>query len=141
ADRSVESARVSARAAVPEPDADIVPVAAAHLATPGLVVLAGPPGAGRSTALRRLGAAFRGPVFTGGGLAMLRAVPALALARAVRAKLPAHDPALLALAEHCRIAVTLRTPHRLPDGAEAALRVAAAAWLPVPTLPDAAATA
>src|SRR5438046_5306626 len=115
--------------------------ARAALAEPGLVVLAGGPGIGRSTVLRRLAESFRGPVFAGGGLAMLRAVPAFALARAVRVRLPGHDQALLAeavrsrvrngllllddlqwadpvtlaaipaIAAHCRIAVTLRTPH------------------------------
>jgi DNA-binding CsgD family transcriptional regulator len=151
--------------------ADIVTAAVAYLATPSLVVITGPPGAGRSTALHRLAAAFRGQVFTGGGLAMLRGMPALALARAVRVRLPVHDPALLAeavrsrvrhgllliddlqwadpltvaalpdLAAHCRIAVTLRTPHRLPDGGEARLREAASAWLPLPPMPADAAIA
>src|SRR5215510_3163927 len=44
------------RAAVPtssQVSADVVAAAVAYLATPALVVLAGPPGAGRSTALRR----------------------------------------------------------------------------------------
>jgi DNA-binding CsgD family transcriptional regulator len=161
------------RATVPGPEAvpDLVAAASAYLAAPALVVISGPPGAGRSTLLRRLGAAFRGPVFTGGGLSMLRGMPGLALARAVRVRLPAHDPALLAeavrsrvrgglllvddlqwadpltvaalleIAAHCRIAVTLRTPHRLPGDAETRLRAAAAGWLPVPPLSGAAATA
>jgi DNA-binding CsgD family transcriptional regulator len=145
--------------------ADVVATAVGHLATPGLVVLAGPPGIGRTGALRRIGAAFRGPVFTGGGLAMLSTAPGLALARAVRVRLPVHDPALLAeavrsrvrtgllalddlqwadpatlaalpvIAAHCRVVVALRTPHRLPPAADGALRAAAAAWLPVPPLP------
>jgi DNA-binding CsgD family transcriptional regulator len=140
---------------------DVLDTAAAQLAGPGLVVLAGGPGAGRSTVLRRIGQAFRGPVFAGGGLAMLRGVPGFALARAVRVRLPAHDQALLAeavrsrvrhgllllddlqwadpatiaalpaIAAHCRIAVTLRTPHRV-DVAE--LRAAAGAWLTVEPL-------
>jgi len=144
------------------PQDDLATVAAGHLQRPGLVVIAGPPGAGRSSVLRRLAAAAPGPVYTGGGLAMLTSVPALALSRAVRARLPAHDVALLAeavrsrvrsgllilddlqyadqatcaalpyLAGHCRVAVALRTPHRLP--AEA-LRAAATAWLQVPPLP------
>ncbi|MFC0533629.1 helix-turn-helix transcriptional regulator [Phytohabitans kaempferiae] len=142
----------------------LVEEATALLAAPALVVLTGGPGSGRSTVLGRLGAAFRGPVFAGGGLAMLQAVPAFALARAVRVRLPAADPALLAeavrsrvragllllddlqwadpatlsalpaIAAHCRVAVALRTPHRLPAGAVAALRAAAAGWLPVPPL-------
>src|SRR6266511_378483 len=134
------------------PVPDLLAAAGAYLAQPALVVITGPPGVGRSTLLRRLGAAFRGPVFSGGGLAMLRGMPGLPLARAVRARLPVHDPALLAeavksrvrqgllllddlqwadpltvaalpeIAAHCRIAVTLRTPHRLPGDAEVRLR-------------------
>ena len=143
---------------------DVRSAAAAALATPGLVVITGSPGAGRSTALKAIGEAFRGPVFAGGGLAMLATVPALALARAVRARLPGQDTALLAeavrsrvragllllddlqwadpatiaalpdIAVHCRVAVALRTPHRLPTDAEAALRAAAAGWYVLPPL-------
>ncbi|GIF76130.1 helix-turn-helix transcriptional regulator [Asanoa siamensis] len=149
---------------------DVVARARALLATPGLVVITGAPGSGRSAALRDLATAFRGPVFTGGGLAMLQDVPALALSRAVRVRLPAHDAALLAeavrsrvrggllvvddlqwadpatvaavaaLAAHTRVAVALRTPHRLPAEAVAGLRAAAAGWLTLPPL-DAAAAA
>lgn len=140
------------------------PAAIAALAAPGLVVFTGGPGAGRSTALRRVGEAFRGTVFAGGGLATLAAVPGLALARAVKARLPADDPALLAeavrsrvragllilddlqwadpatvaalpsIAQHCRVAVALRTPHRIPAELERALRGAAAGWFPLPPL-------
>ncbi|GAB1640430.1 LuxR C-terminal-related transcriptional regulator [Krasilnikovia sp. MM14-A1259] len=143
---------------------DLAAVAERHLRRPGLVVVAGAPGSGRSTVLQRLAATAPGAVHTGGGLAMLTAVPALALSRAVRARLPGHDAALLAeavrsrvrggllilddlqyadpatlaalppLAAHCRIAVALRTPHRLGDATEAALRNAATAWLTVPPL-------
>ncbi|MDG4826073.1 LuxR C-terminal-related transcriptional regulator [Asanoa sp. WMMD1127] len=142
----------------------VVAHARALLATPGLVVLTGAPGSGRSTALRELAAGFRGPVYAGGGLAMLQDVPALALSRAVRVRLPAHDAALLAeavrsrvrsgllvvddlqwadpatveavaaLAAHTRVAVALRTPHRLPAEAVGALRRAAAGWLALPPL-------
>ncbi|WP_246278748.1 ATP-binding protein [Phytohabitans rumicis] len=148
----------------------LVEEATALLAAPGLVVVAGGPGSGRSTVLTQLGAAFRGPVFAGGGLAMLQAVPAFALTRAVRVRLPAADPALLAeavrsrvrggllilddlqwadpatlsalprLAAHCRMVVALRTPHRLPPDAVPALRAAAAGWLTVPPLDAQAAT-
>ncbi|MFC6021165.1 LuxR C-terminal-related transcriptional regulator [Plantactinospora solaniradicis] len=150
---------------------DVVEVGSALLATPGLVVLHSGPGGGRSTALARLGAAFRGPVFAGGGLASLPTEPAFALARAVRVRLPGHDPALLAeavrsrvrtgllllddlqwvdpatlaallpLAAHCRVAVALRTPHRLPAAAVTALRATAAGWLAVPPMPVEPATA
>jgi len=138
--------------------------AAALLDGPALVVLAGPPGCGRSTLLRAVTGVAPGPLFAGGGLAMLSTVPALALSRAVRARLPAHDVHLLAeavrsrvrggllalddvhhadaatlaalphLAGHCRVVVTVRTPHRLPGAAADALRAAATVWLPVPPL-------
>ncbi len=145
----------------------VLDAAMARLAAPGLVLLAGPPGIGRSTLLARVGDGFRGPVFTGGGLAMLRSSPGFALSRALRVRLPTHDLALLAeavrarvrggllllddlqwadeatvaalpaIAEHCRVAATLRTPHRLDT---AALR-ATATWLAVPALADPAALA
>jgi DNA-binding NarL/FixJ family response regulator len=131
---------------------------------PALVVLTGPPGCGRTTLLRRIAAAVPGPAHLGGGLAMLADVPALALSRAVRARLPADDVPLLAeavrsrvrggllviddlqhadpatvaalphLARTCRVLVALRTPHRLPDTLADALRDSATAWLPVPPL-------
>jgi DNA-binding CsgD family transcriptional regulator len=146
---------------------DIVTTAAAWLRRPGLVIVAGPPGCGRSTLLRRITAAAPGPVHAGGGLAMLTGVPALALSRAVRARLPAHDVHLLAeavrsrvragllvlddlqyadtatlaalphVAAHCRIVAAVRTPNRLP--ALAPLREIATAWLDVPPLSAAAA--
>ncbi|GAA3959554.1 LuxR C-terminal-related transcriptional regulator [Actinoplanes auranticolor] len=143
---------------------DLAGLAAAHLRRPGLVVLTGAPGAGRSTLLRKVAAAAPGPVHAGGGLAMLAAVPALALSRALKARLPAHDVPLLAeavrsrvrggllvlddlqyadpatlavlphLAAHVRVVVALRTPHRLPEPSVAALRETATAWLEVPPL-------
>jgi DNA-binding CsgD family transcriptional regulator len=143
---------------------DLAVSAQAWLRRPGLVVVAGPPGSGRSTLLRRVAATSPGPLYSGGGLAMLTAVPALALSRAVRARLPAHDVHLLAeavrsrvrggllvlddlqyadpatlaalphLAAHCRLLVALRTPYRLPAPAVTALRTAATAWLEVPPL-------
>ena len=138
---------------------------------PALVVLTGPPGCGRTTLLRRIAAAVPGPAHLGGGLAMLADVPALALSRAVRARLPADDIPLLAeavrsrvrggllviddlqhtdpatvaalphLARTCRVLVAVRTPHRLPGDLAAAVRDAATAWLPVPPLTGAAALA
>ncbi|GAA0450960.1 LuxR C-terminal-related transcriptional regulator [Actinoplanes campanulatus] len=131
---------------------------------PALVVIAGPPGCGRTTLLRRIATAVPGPAHLGGGLAMLAAVPALALSRAVRARLPGDDIPLLAeavrsrvrggllvlddlqhidpatlaaqphLARSCRVLVALRTPHRLPDAGHAAMRQAATARIAVPPL-------
>ncbi|WP_433199345.1 helix-turn-helix domain-containing protein [Dactylosporangium sp. CS-047395] len=167
---------VVGRASVPAvwPPADLLASAVEALHNPGLVVISGAPGTGRTGVLKRLGESFRGPVFSGGALAMLRGVPALALSRAVRVRLPSHEAPLLAeavrsrvrhgllllddlqwadpltmaalpaIAEHCRIVVTLRTPHRLPGDAERALREAAAksgAWLSMPPMPADAAAA
>ncbi|GAA2385095.1 hypothetical protein GCM10010170_094840 [Dactylosporangium salmoneum] len=162
------------RASVPAaawPPAELVATAADALRNPGLVVIAGAPGTGRTGVLKRLGESFRGTVFSGGALAMLRGVPALPLSRAVRVRLPSHEAPLLAeavrsrvrhgllllddlqwadpmtiaalpaIAEHCRIVVTLRTPHRLPGDAERALRAAATAWLSMPPMPADAAAA
>ncbi|GAB7045212.1 helix-turn-helix transcriptional regulator [Catenuloplanes indicus] len=150
---------------------DVLAGARKALAEPGLVVLTGGPGAGRTRLLTQLGEAFSGPVFAGGGLATLRDVPAFALTRAVRVRLPAQDAPLLAeavrarvrggllvlddlqwadpltlaalplIAAHTRVVVALRTPHRLPGATLAALRHAAAAWLPVPPLTSAEASA
>ena len=141
------------------------------LTGPGLVVLAGGPGAGRTTTLRRLAAGFRGPVFTGGGLATLRHLPGMALARAVRARLPERDAPLAAeavrarvgagllvvddvqhadalslavlplLADVCRVLVAVRTPGGLPPAADRALRAAAVSWTVLPGLDPAAARA
>ena len=133
--------------------------AATHLQTPGLVIVTGPPGSGRSTLLHDIAGRFRGPVHAGGGLAMLRTSPALALSRAVRARLPGHDVHLLAeavrsrvragllvlddlhyadpatlaalplIARHCRVLAALRTPHRVDPAA-----LAGATILDVPPL-------
>jgi len=143
----------------------------AELRHPGLVVLAGGPGAGRTTALRALADGFRGPVFTGGGLATLRHLPGMALSRAVRARLPERDAALAAeavrarvgegllvvddvhhadplslavlplLADVCRVVVAIRTPGGLPPETERALRAAATRWTVVPGLDPATARA
>ncbi|MEV8514498.1 helix-turn-helix transcriptional regulator [Dactylosporangium sp. NPDC051484] len=174
---SAAGSAVVGRASVPAatwPPAELVAMAVDALRNPGLVVIAGAPGTGRTSVLKRLGESFRGPVFSGGALAMLRGVPALPLSRAVRVRLPSHEAPLLAeavrsrvrhglllvddlqwadpltmaalpaIAEHCRIVVTLRTPHRLPGDAERALRAAAAtsgAWLSMPPMPPDAAAA
>jgi DNA-binding CsgD family transcriptional regulator len=143
---------------------DLAGLAAAHLRRPGLVVLTGGPGSGRSTLLRQVAATAPGPVHAGGGLAMLAGVPALGLSRALKARLPAHDVPLLAeavrsrvrggllvlddlqyadpatlaalphLAARVRVVVALRTPHRLPRETVEALREVARAWLDVAPL-------
>ncbi|MEV1290273.1 hypothetical protein AB0J06_24655, partial [Micromonospora sp. NPDC049679] len=87
----------------PDPSHAVVTDATARLSAPGLVVITGGPGCGRSTLLRRLGAAFHGPVFTGGALATLRGMPAFALTTALRVRLPTEDPALLAEAVRARV--------------------------------------
>src|SRR6185312_10220209 len=117
------------------PPAELIGSAMEALRSPGLVVIAGAPGTGRSTVLRRLGESFRGTVFAGGALAMLRGVPALPLSRAVRVRLPAHDAPLLAEA------VRSRVRHRLPGDAESTLRAASTVWLNVPAMPPDAAAA
>ncbi|MET8149691.1 LuxR C-terminal-related transcriptional regulator [Actinoplanes sp. NPDC049668] len=149
---------------MPVAQQDLAGLAAAHVRRPGLVMLTGAPGSGRSTLLRRIAAVAPGPVHAGGGLAMLAAVPALALSRAVKARLPTHDVPLLAeavrsrvrggllilddlqyadpatlaalphLARNVRVLVALRAPHRLDEETVAALRSAATAWLDVPPL-------
>ncbi|HZE37441.1 MAG TPA: hypothetical protein VE172_01390, partial [Stackebrandtia sp.] len=154
----------------PAAGASVATAAASRLAEPGLVLVSGPAGSGRSHVLHRVAAAFRGPVYSGGGLSMLRATPGLALARAVRAKLPTHDVALCAeavrsrvrggllviddlqwcdpvtlavlprVAEHCRVLAALRTPHRLPETISSGL-TAGALTLDIPPIGDAAATA
>ena len=135
----------------PSQSESIVATIAQTLAQPGLVVVTGAAGCGRTSLLQQVAAAFNGPVYTGGGLSMLRTNQALALSRAVRAKLPVHDVALCAeavrsrvrggllilddlqwcdpvtiavlphLAATCRVVAALRTPHRLPDTAIASL--------------------
>ncbi|MDG4770988.1 LuxR C-terminal-related transcriptional regulator [Solwaraspora sp. WMMD792] len=145
--------------------ADAVAAATQRLTRPGIVILTGPPGSGRSTLLRRVAAATTGPVHTGGGLAALGHVPAFPLSHALRVRLPGHDTALLAeavrsrvrhgllvlddlqwadpatvaalpaIARHCRVVVALRTPHQLPDTALDPLRGDTGLWLTVPA-PD-----
>ncbi|MFD0559371.1 regulatory LuxR family protein [Stackebrandtia endophytica] len=137
------------------PHASTVVAIAQMLAEPGLVVITGAAGSGRTSLLKQIAQAFRGPVYTGGGLSMLRGNSGLALSRAVRAKMPVHDVALCAeavrsrvrngllviddlqwcdpvtlavlphLAKHCRVVTALRTPHRLPEATVEALQQAA----------------
>ncbi|MFV2020797.1 helix-turn-helix transcriptional regulator [Micromonospora sp. LOL_023] len=143
---------------------DLFTTVTGRLTQPGLVVVTGAPGCGRSTLLRRVAAAFAGPVHTGGALACLGHVPAFPLSHALRVRLPVDDLALLAeavrsrvrhgllvlddlqwadpatvavlpaIARHCRVVVAVRTPHLLPEAALAPVRNAAACWLAVPPL-------
>jgi DNA-binding CsgD family transcriptional regulator len=142
---------------------------AGALSGPGLVVVTGPPGIGRTRLLERLARASKRPVHAGGGLATLSGAPALALERATRARMPADDLPLLAeavysrtrggllviddlqwcdaatlavlpvLAERLPVAAALRTPHRLGEAALARL-LADATVIAVPDLTDAEAT-
>ncbi|MEU5871301.1 LuxR C-terminal-related transcriptional regulator [Glycomyces sp. NPDC047369] len=149
---------------------DALRAMAGALAGPGLVVVTGPPGSGRTRLLERLARASKRPVHAGGGLAMLSGQPALALERATRARMPADDLPLLAeavysrtrggllvvddlqwcdaatlavlpvLAERLPVAAALRIPNRLGEDALARL-LAAATVIPVPELTDAEAAA
>ncbi|MFG3342081.1 LuxR C-terminal-related transcriptional regulator [Glycomyces sp. NPDC048151] len=145
---------------------DALRAMAAALAGPGLVVVTGPPGCGRTRLLERLAQASKRPVHSGGGLAMLSGAPALALERATRARMPTDDLPLLAeavysrtrggllviddlqwcdaatlavlpvLAERLPVAAALRTPNRLGEAALERL-LANATVVPVPDLTDA----
>ncbi|MEU6249009.1 LuxR C-terminal-related transcriptional regulator [Glycomyces sp. NPDC047010] len=145
---------------------DALRAMAGALAGPGLVVVTGPPGSGRTRLLERLARASKRPVHAGGGLAMLSGQPALALERATRARMPAEDLPLLAeavysrtrggllvvddlqwcdaatlavlpvLAERLPVAAALRTPNRLGEDALARL-LGAAVVIPVPELTEA----
>jgi DNA-binding NarL/FixJ family response regulator len=66
--------------------------AVAHAADGKLVVLSAPSGGGRTTVLDRIAELYEGPILRGGGLAGLRAVPYLALSRALRLAVPGDDP-------------------------------------------------
>ncbi len=137
-----------------------------RLAEPGITVLLGGPGSGRSTTLRSLAAAAAGPVLAGGGLATLRHLPGIALTRAIHARLPENDLPLAAeavrarvgggllvlddlhwadpltlavlplLAPHCRVLAALRTPSGLPAAVERTLREHATSWTAVPAPVD-----
>ncbi|MBO4210292.1 LuxR family transcriptional regulator, partial [Micromonospora echinofusca] len=149
----------------------LVQQVATLLARPGLVVVHGGPGCGRSTLLRAVAAAVPAPGYAGGGLAAMAGTDGFVLSHALRVRLPVHDRALLAdavrvrvgagllvlddlhwadpvtlhtvvaLAGRCRILAALRTPYRLPPTTVEALRAAATGWLPVPPLDRAAAVA
>ena len=133
---------------------------AAAFAAPGLTVVAGPAGIGKTALVRA--AAERIPLVATGGLATLRHRPGLPLTRALRAPVPPDDVPLAAeavrvrlrdrlllvddlqwadpytlavlavLADSMRIVATTRVP---------VLRSAATTWLDVPPLPDDAAAA
>jgi DNA-binding CsgD family transcriptional regulator len=146
---------------------DVEAAALARMLTaPGLAVLAGPPGIGKS-ALATHAVELAGlAVARTGGLATLRHRPGLPLTRAARAPIPLDDVPLaveavrarlrgrilliddlhwadgytqavvLALAPYCRVVATIRTPW---SGA-APVRAAAGWWLDLPALPAPAAT-
>ncbi|HVQ93298.1 MAG TPA: hypothetical protein VMU51_19825, partial [Mycobacteriales bacterium] len=141
---------------------DVEAAALARMLTaPGLAVLAGPPGIGKSAlavqAIELAGLA----VARTGGLATLRHRPGLPLTRAVRAPVPLDDVSLaveavrarlrdrilliddlhwadgytqavvLALAPYCRVVATIRTPW----AGAASVRAVAGWWLDLPALP------
>ena len=107
-----------------------VPRAGLHRRRPGhgapLSGLRAQPGGAGPAAGRRPGAAGRG--------VRSRVRGGLLLIDDVQWADPATLAALPLLAAHCRVVVSLRTPHRLPPAAERALRAAAAGWLTVPPL-------
>ncbi|HIV57700.1 MAG TPA: LuxR C-terminal-related transcriptional regulator [Candidatus Stackebrandtia faecavium] len=133
------------------------------LKQPGLVIVSGPAGSGRTTTLHKAATRFRGPVYHGGGLSMLRNNHGLALTRAVNAKLPTEDIALTSeavrsrvrngllllddaqwcdpvtlkvlplVAQHCRVLIAVRTPHQLPASVIDAFHENGT-WLTVPPL-------
>ncbi|WP_025274656.1 LuxR C-terminal-related transcriptional regulator [Haloglycomyces albus] len=73
------------------------------LTQPGLQLLTGPPGWGRTHLLQRISAQLRQRVVHTGGLAALRHHPALALIRATKAGLPSDSPTVLAAAALSRL--------------------------------------
>jgi DNA-binding CsgD family transcriptional regulator len=77
---------------------------AGALAEPGLIVLAGGPGTGKSALARAaVQRSALAPVAVGGGLATLRQVPGLPLSQAIRARVPVDDPSLAAEAVRARV--------------------------------------
>ncbi|HST67793.1 MAG TPA: ATP-binding protein, partial [Mycobacteriales bacterium] len=131
------------------------------LSGPGLVVVAGPPGIGKTALVHAAGL----PLLATGALATLRHLPGLPLTRALRAPVPVDDvplaaeavrarlrdrvllvddvqwadaytlAVLAAVAPAARVVVTVRMPSPVADR----LRALAAHWLDLPPLPDAAA--
>src|SRR5215211_7427413 len=77
---------------------------AAGLAQPGMSVICGPAGIGKTAlALAAVSASGRRAV-VGGGLRTVAHLPGLALSRALAARLPAHDPVLAAEVARARVA-------------------------------------
>ncbi len=138
---------------------------AAALDRPGLVVVAGPAGIGKTAVVSAAHAVSRRPVLATGALATLRHRPGLPLTRALRAPVPVDDAplaaeavrarlgdrvllvddvhwaddhtlaVLAAVAEWACVVVTLRTPSPVAE------RLAATTWLDLPGLPAEAARA
>lgn len=146
-------------------DGELTDLAAA-LTEPGLTVVAGGPGIGR-TALAYAAAARTGrPVHPGGCLVTLRHVPYLPLSRAIRAPLPADDHPLAVEAVRARVGggvlllddlqwadhatldllpelanvitvlATVRTPAPLTGPALDRLRATARHWIELPPLAE-----
>jgi DNA-binding CsgD family transcriptional regulator len=143
--------------------ADQVAELRSALARPGLVVVAGPPGIGKTALVHATGL----PLLATGALATLRHLPGLPLTRALRAPVPAGDvplaaeavrarlrdrvllvddgqwadpytlAVLVAVAPVARVVVTVRMPAPVGDR----LRAAATHWLDVPPLSAEAAAA
>lgn len=139
------------------------------LEQPGLIVIAGLPGAGKSTVARAAAAALKLPIREAGALATLSHVPGLPLSRAIRATLPIGDVHLAAeavrariggavllvddaqwcdrltlsllpeLATKCRVVATLRDPSPEAEAVTSALRAAATLWVDLAPLDRAAA--
>ncbi|HEX3816573.1 MAG TPA: LuxR C-terminal-related transcriptional regulator [Mycobacteriales bacterium] len=151
-------------------DADVAAVAAA-LTEPGLTVVAGGPGVGRSTVAYAAARRFGRPVHAGGGLITLRHVPYLPLSRAIRAPLPPDDRSLAVeavraragggllllddlqwadhatldlleeLAGYLPVLAAIRTPAPLTGPAFDRLRAASGLWLTLAPLDERDATA
>lgn len=154
---------VYSRAVIVGRDEQLVALASA-LEHPGLSVVTGGPGAGKTALVRHAAHRAGRQVLEAGALSSLRAVPALPLSRAVRAAVPVDDPSLAVeavrvrlgdavlllddahwadrftlgllpeLSRRCRVIATLRRPGPLTDGALAALRQTAAVWIDLPPL-------
>lgn len=138
------------------------------LERPGLAVIAGPPGSGKSALARSV--TLQRSSYVGGGLVTLRQLPGLPLRQAVRAPIPTDDRALAVeavrarvgdgvlvledlqwvdaftlallprLSRHLRVLTTIRLPAPLLGDGVGALRAAATCWRDLRPLDDGDAT-